>query len=141
MLFRSQVAQGDLSAALTSYRASHTIRERLAKADPGNAEWQRDLSVSEQRVGDVQRAQGDLPAALTSYRASHAIRERLAKADPGNAEWQRDLIVSYVKLSDVTGDKMYEVQALEIARAMQKRGILAPGDRWMIEALRRRAGQ
>ena len=74
----------------------------------------------------MQLAQGDLPAALTSYRASHAIRERLAKADPGNAEWQRDLIVSYVKLSDVTGDKMYDVQALDIALAMQKRGILAP---------------
>src|SRR5262249_29459117 len=41
-----QVAQGDLSAALTSYRASLAIAERLAKADPSNASWQRDLSVS-----------------------------------------------------------------------------------------------
>jgi hypothetical protein len=90
--------------------------------------WQHDLSVSHDRIGDVQRAQGDLPAALTSYRASHAIFERVAKVDPGNAEWQRDLIVSYVKLSDVTGDKMYDVQALDVALAMQKRGILAPRD-------------
>ena len=97
--------------------------------------------MSHNKIGNVQVAQGDLPAALTSYRASLAIRERLAKADPGNAEWQRDLIVSYVKLSDVTGDKMYDVQALEIALAMQKRGILAPRDSWMIEDLRRRAGQ
>ena len=65
----------------------------------------------------------------------------LAKADPGNAEWQRDLIVSYVKLSDVTGDKMYDMQALDIVLTMLKRGILAPGDHWMIEELRRRAGQ
>src|SRR5262249_16300271 len=136
-----QRAQGDLSAALTSYRATLAIFERLAKADPSNSQWQHDLSVSHIKVGYAQRDQGDLSAALTSYRATLAIFERLAKADPGNAEWQRDLIVSYVKLSDVTGDKMYEVQALEIARAMQKRGILAPGDRWMIEALRRRAGQ
>ena len=73
-------------------------------------------------------------------RASLAI-ERLAKADPGNAGWQRDLIVSYVKLSEVTGDKMYVLQALDIALAMQERGILAPRDHWMIEDLRRRAGQ
>jgi alkanesulfonate monooxygenase SsuD/methylene tetrahydromethanopterin reductase-like flavin-dependent oxidoreductase (luciferase family) len=47
-----------------------------------------DLSVSHDRIGDVQRAQGDLTAALTSYQASLAIAERLAKADPGNAGWQ-----------------------------------------------------
>jgi hypothetical protein len=34
----------------------------------GNAGWQRDLSVSHNKIGDVQRAQGDLAAALTSYR-------------------------------------------------------------------------
>jgi trypsin-like peptidase len=38
--------RGDLAAALRSYRASLDIIERLAKADPGNAGWQRDLSVS-----------------------------------------------------------------------------------------------
>jgi len=65
--------------------------ERLAKADPGNAGWQRDLSVSQDRIGDVQQAQGDLAAALTSHQAALAIAERLAKADPGNAGWQRDL--------------------------------------------------
>jgi hypothetical protein len=64
--------------------------DRLAKADPGNAGWQRDLSVSHDKIGDVQFKQGDLTAALTSYQASLAIRDRLAKADPGNAGWQRE---------------------------------------------------
>jgi len=90
-----------LAAAPTSYQASLAIRERLAKADPGNAGWQRDLSVSHNKIGDVQREQGDLAAALTSYRASLAIRERLAKADPGNAGWQRDLSVSHERIGDV----------------------------------------
>ena len=76
-------AQGDLAAALTSYQASLEIFERLAKADPGNAGWQRDLSVSHDKIGDVQRAQGDLAAALTSYQASLAIRDRLAESGPG----------------------------------------------------------
>ena len=88
-----QRAQGNLPAALTSYQASLAIRERLAQADPGNAGWQRDLSVSHNKIGDVLQAQGDLAAALTSYQASLAIAERLAQADPGNAGWQRDLSV------------------------------------------------
>ena len=70
-------------------------RDRLAKADPGNAGWQRDLSVSYDKIGDVLVAQGNLPEALKSFRDSLAITDRLAKADPGNAGWQRDLSVSY----------------------------------------------
>ena len=76
---------------------AETIADRLAKSDPGNAGWQRDLSVSYENVGDVQVAQGNLPAALASYQASLAISDRLAKSDPGNAGWQRDLSVSYDK--------------------------------------------
>ena len=89
-----QVAQGDLPAALTSYQASLAIWERLAKSDPANAGWQRDLSVSYEKVGNVQVAQG-LPEALTSYQASLAIADRLAKSDPGNAGCQNDPSVSY----------------------------------------------
>ena len=95
------VAYGNLPAALTSYQASLGIAERLAKADPDNAGWQRDLSVSHNKIGDVQVAQGNLPAALTSYQASLGIRERLARADPDNAGWQRDLSVSRDKIGDV----------------------------------------
>jgi len=131
---------GDLAAALTSYQASLAIAERLAKADPGNAGWQRDLSVSHNKIGDVQEAQGDLAAALTSYQASLAIRERLAKADPGNAGWQRDLIVSYVKLAgiDPTVPRSFLTRALETAQEMQRRGQLAPTDLWMIDDLAKR---
>jgi tetratricopeptide (TPR) repeat protein len=135
-----QKAQGDLTVALASYRASLAIAERLTKADPGNANWQRELSMAHTKIGDVQKALGDLAAALASYRASLAIEERLANSAPSNAQWQRDLIVGYVKLSEVTGDKAYAAQARDIALDMQKRGILAPSDTWMIEELKRRAG-
>jgi tetratricopeptide (TPR) repeat protein len=96
-----QVAQGDLAGALKSYRDSLAIRERLAKSDPANAEWQRDLSVSFNNIGNVQVAQGDLAGALKSYSDDLAIAERLAKSDPANAEWQRDLSVSFEKVGDV----------------------------------------
>jgi tetratricopeptide (TPR) repeat protein len=77
------------------------IRERLAAADPQNAGWQRDLSVSHNKIGDVLRAQGNLAQALDAFKASRAIAERLAAADPQNAEWQRDLAVSHERVGDL----------------------------------------
>ena len=55
-----RVAQGDLPGALSAYEAALAIAERLAAADPGNANWQRDLAVSHNKLGDVRVAQGDL---------------------------------------------------------------------------------
>jgi len=95
------VARGNLLDALTSYRDSLAIAEDLAKADPGRAGWQRDLSLSHEKVGDVLVAQGKLTDALKSYRESLAIRERLAEDDPSNAGWQRDLSLSYDNVGDV----------------------------------------
>jgi tetratricopeptide (TPR) repeat protein len=86
-----RVQRGDLAGALKSYRDGLAIAERLATSDPGNTGWQRDLSVSYDRVGDVQVAQGDLAGALKSYRDSLAIAERLATSDPGNVQWRNDL--------------------------------------------------
>jgi hypothetical protein len=61
---------------------SLAIFERLARSDPGNAGWQRDLSVSYEKSGDVQGAQGNLKAALKSYSDGLAIAERVAPSDP-----------------------------------------------------------
>ena len=58
------VAQGKLRGGAESYRDSLAIARRLAAADPGNAGWQRDLSVSYNKVGDVLVAQGNLREAL-----------------------------------------------------------------------------
>ena len=96
-----QRAQGDLEAALESYRSGMAIAEKLAASDPSNTGWQRDLSVSHNNIGDVQRAQGDLEAALESYRSGMVMREKLAASDPSNTGWQRDLFVSHNNIGDV----------------------------------------
>ncbi|MFM8276491.1 MAG: hypothetical protein ACKN89_05790, partial [Cyanobium sp.] len=84
------VSQGDGSGALAAYQAGLTIREGLAKRDPANTEWQRDLSVSHDRIGDVRLSQGDGPGALAAFQAALPTSEGLAKRDPANTEWQRD---------------------------------------------------
>ena len=95
------VTTGNLSQANEAYRQARSIAESLARSDPGNAGWQRDLSVSFIKVGDVLVAQGKLTEALKSYRDSLVIFDRLARSDPGNAGWQRDLSVSFIKVGDV----------------------------------------
>ena len=85
------MAQGKLDEALKAYRDSLAIRERLAAADRSNSGWQRDLSVSYNKVGDVLVAQGKLDDALKAYRDRLAIAERLAAADHSNTQWRDDL--------------------------------------------------
>jgi tetratricopeptide (TPR) repeat protein len=96
-----QLARGGLNTAMTEYELARSIADRVATSDPGNADWQRDLSVLFNKVGDVLVAQGNLPQALQSYRDGLAISDRLAKSDPGNAGWQRDLSVSFEKVGNV----------------------------------------
>jgi hypothetical protein len=43
-------AQGNLPAARDRYETSVAIFDRLAKADPGSADWQHDLAVSHERM-------------------------------------------------------------------------------------------
>ena len=47
------VAQGDLPAALSSFRDGLKIRQTLAAKDAGNSGWQRDLFVSFIRIAEV----------------------------------------------------------------------------------------
>jgi tetratricopeptide (TPR) repeat protein len=77
------------------------IRKTLAAADPSNADKQRDLSVSYERLGDVLVAEGKLGEARKSFEDALAIRKTLAAADPSNADKQRDLSVSYWKSANI----------------------------------------
>ena len=79
------------------------IRETLAARDTGNTQWQRDLSVSHNRLGDIATAQGDLPAAKAAYTAGLEIAKTLAARDPENTEWQRDLFVELFQARDRGG--------------------------------------
>ena len=119
-----QLAQGDLAGALKSYSDGLAIRDRLAKCDPGNADWQFDLGISNERIGDVQLAQGNLAAALKSYEAKRDIISWLVKSDPGNALWQRDLAVSFAKLGAIyrqSGDATRALDALRQGHAIMSR--------------------
>ena len=85
------VAQGNLPEAQKAYRDSLTIRDRLAKSDPGNAGWQRDLSVSYGKIAMLKARQGAHAEALGTLEQGRDIAVRLARQSPENAILQRDV--------------------------------------------------
>ena len=84
-----QVTQGDLMAALTSYQAALAIAERLAKADPGNAVWQRDLAVSHGKLVGAFRSAGQNQEARDHLTVGRAVIARLVEQHPAQATWKR----------------------------------------------------
>jgi tetratricopeptide (TPR) repeat protein len=103
-VFVAHSETGAYSDALTAYRKALTIRKSLATRDQANTQWQRDLSISHEKIGDVLCAPGltdEHGDALAAYREAQTIREALAAHDPANTLWQRDLSVIQVKIGDV----------------------------------------
>ena len=111
---------GDLSQATTLLRKAVNAFMQLAAQDPSNAEWQRALSVSYNKIGDVLRAQGSGEEALTAYRDSLDIRQYFAAQDPSNVGWQTGLVVSYWKLAQILGGL---AETSDEAGALLKQGL------------------
>jgi tetratricopeptide (TPR) repeat protein len=142
---RAHLALGSTDRALARHTRNLAIRERRAQAEPNRADYQRDLSVSYQRVGDLYRDLGQGEQAREAYLQSLAIFERLAQAEPGRADYQRDLSVSYERVGDLYrglghGEQArdYYLKSLDIwtrlgqaepDRADYKKGVCVPLDR------------
>ena len=95
------MALGATSQAVERYVELVRDHEALAASDPGRADYQRDVSVSYEKLGDLQQALGDGDQALKLFTASLEIAQRLAAAEPGRADYQRDVSVSYERLGDL----------------------------------------
>ena len=109
--------QGKLPEALESFRSQLAIAERLANADPDNADLQGGLSLSHEKVGEALMAQGNLPEALEAFRSQLEIIEQLARgADTDDNGWQRDRSMSYDRVGDVLMAQGKLSEALESFR-------------------------
>ena len=58
---------GDLEGALDAHEQDLAVSERLAAADPGDAERQRELSVIWNKIGGLKAARGDADGALRAH--------------------------------------------------------------------------
>ena len=67
------------------------FHERLAKSDPGNAGWQRDLSMSYSRLAWAYIQIGQLVKAHETLLAGRGIIARLVTQFPDQSQWNQDL--------------------------------------------------
>ncbi|MGH3614291.1 MAG: TIR domain-containing protein [Pseudonocardia sp.] len=74
---------------------------QLVAAEPDRADYQRDLSVSYNKLGDLMVALGRGDDALRFFQQSLDIRTGLTQREPDRADYQRDLSVSYERLGDL----------------------------------------
>jgi serine/threonine protein kinase/tetratricopeptide (TPR) repeat protein len=105
--------QGDLAAALDSYREALAVQKKLVLLSPKNRDWRHDLSATLGRIGDVLKHRGDTDGALENYQESLRIRQELAAEDPADAGLQRDLSDSFERIGDARNDQGNAAGALE----------------------------
>jgi hypothetical protein len=79
------VAQGNLPEALKSHHDSLAIADRLARADSGNADWQRDLSLSRGRIADTLLKLGAARRSASAGRAHPGPAPRRHRPDAGRS--------------------------------------------------------
>jgi tetratricopeptide (TPR) repeat protein len=82
------LAKGEFADAIESYQASHDTCDALAKADPGNANWQFNLAISYGKLSDAYDKAGDENKSLNAAQQAQAILLRLIKLEPDNGAWK-----------------------------------------------------
>jgi len=92
--------QGDLDSALEASEHSRDIMLGLLAEDGGNVQWQRELSLSYNRIGEALSRANRRADALKSFQLAFDIRKSLAERYPENAELQRGLAISYERIGD-----------------------------------------
>jgi len=121
-------AQGQFQDALNAFRAGLGIRERLAKTDPDNIGWQRDLAASYQRIGDTHERLAQIDAAKAAFERAHAIYAALLAKFPGNVGLQLASTIPLMRLGELSGaeGRAYLEQALAILKRLDAAGRLEP---------------
>lgn len=90
----------DRPTALGFYNEARAIRERLAKASPGNFQVQRDLAGAYSRLGDILRYK-DRKTALGYYEDAMGIYDHIANLNKSNIQAQHDLAGIYSNIGNI----------------------------------------
>ncbi len=88
------------AAALHHFQKARDIGRQLLKESPEDSSLQRDVSVSQELIGDILTQMGRLDEADKSYAESLAISEQRLKATPGDIKCMQDAGFGYEKVAD-----------------------------------------
>jgi tetratricopeptide (TPR) repeat protein/predicted Ser/Thr protein kinase len=94
------INQGDIAAALASYKKSLEILDRIQARDPQDPLVLRNIAIAQERIGGVNEVTGNLTAALDYERKSAATFEKLSRVAPTLLN-RRGVPVSHSELGQV----------------------------------------
>ncbi len=97
----TRLDQGDLAAALESFREARATSLRLAESDPSNAEWQIALANSYFWIGLVYWQRGELEAAGDEFQKVIPIVDEVVRQEPDKPEWLAEKSYAYTNLARV----------------------------------------
>ncbi len=120
-----RAANGHLTSAIASTRASLDIFRSLAKASPEKASAQRSLAISHIKMGDLLGNpnflnNNDPSGAMEHYRASLAILTALHRANPENLNTRRFLGLIHERIGAIHEDAGETAAAAESYRESQR---------------------
>jgi serine/threonine protein kinase len=115
--------QGDLPGALVLHREALAIATALAKADPSDTRWKRDIGRSHLLIAAILEDQGKIAEARAAYEASLAARVDLARSSPTLTD-QRELMIGHSELGLIL-ERQYELDSA----ARELRAALAIAER------------
>jgi tetratricopeptide (TPR) repeat protein len=107
--------RGDLDRALEIKMESLTLRERLARANPG-LQRQNDRASDYIKLADLLQKKGETKRASALYRAALSICQQLISEEPDNASWQESLVYVSGQLANHLAEQGEPGRALEISR-------------------------
>lgn len=112
---------GDLAGALESHRKAAALREALVSADPGNADYRRELLDSYWYIATLLGRQGDMPQELEIIRRQLPERDQLASSEKNAFVDRYNLAATYVyigslltQMGDANGAVENQQKALQI---------------------------
>jgi serine/threonine protein kinase/tetratricopeptide (TPR) repeat protein len=103
---------GDRQDALSAYRESLAIWQKLADANPTFAEYQSHLAASHLSIGNLLYETKKLAEALKSFESGLGISQKLVEAHPTVTDFQQDLARTHNSMGMLLADTGKPAEAL-----------------------------
>jgi serine/threonine-protein kinase len=111
VLYSRQI--GKETEMLEAHIKAHALREKLARSEPKNLQFQRNLAESFHNLGVAQIDAGKTDDGIHSYEEALRIRDQLTRENPRVTQLQCELAASFSDMGAAHGMKGDAVKALE----------------------------
>jgi len=134
------VARGEGGQAEELYRKSLATREALARAEPANTGYQRDVSVSYERLADLAVARGEAAQAEELYRKAASRRRAVFAREPERVDLAEELAVALALSTRVLPDSAFPAEAVALLTPFETAGKLTDKGRAVLRWAREITG-